>query len=261
MPGDLDLAVRLRADASGLVGEVRVSRRELERLGREARHTGGGLAGSFLKAASEPETIDLLTSAIVGNHEAVRRFGVVITESTLKQELLEAGIEGGVEAAFRAVLLGAAARQDRIDRERLRSMRENRTRYSLDGPSLQEINLQRRIEARAASRSRAGARTRHDDAAAPLIDLAGGSLFGGGRPGFQDRAGGDPPLRGPDEERGAGRRPGDRGGASPRGAGATKPSPRSTPSPRATTPSQPGSKRSICNGTPETRRRKRAVRA
>ncbi|MCY4548117.1 MAG: hypothetical protein OXC28_07105 [Defluviicoccus sp.] len=215
---DLDVALRLRADASGLVGEIRLSKTELDRLGREARRAGaragraqrfwrstgreleetrrratalrlamvalatGGtarVAAGFLKAASdaqelrsqfqavfreltgearawarahadsvgrssldieqylatlqdtfvplgfarreafefsrtlaqlgvdlasfknaaEPETIDLLTSAIVGNHEAVRRFGIVITESTLKQELMAAGIAGGTRAA------------------------------------------------------------------------------------------------------------------------------------------------------------------
>ena len=34
---DLDIALRLRADARGLVGELRLSRQELERLGREAQ--------------------------------------------------------------------------------------------------------------------------------------------------------------------------------------------------------------------------------
>lgn len=49
--------------------------------------------------ASEPETVDLLTSALIGNHEAVRRFGVVMTEATLNQELLRMGILGGTRAA------------------------------------------------------------------------------------------------------------------------------------------------------------------
>jgi hypothetical protein len=49
--------------------------------------------------ASEPETIQLLTSALVGNHDAVRRFGVIITETTLKQELLAMGIDGTTRAA------------------------------------------------------------------------------------------------------------------------------------------------------------------
>lgn len=48
---------------------------------------------------AEPETIDLLTSALVGNHEAVRRFGVIITQATLEQELFRLGVEGGVRAA------------------------------------------------------------------------------------------------------------------------------------------------------------------
>lgn len=48
---------------------------------------------------NEPETIQLLTSALVGNHEAVRRFGVVITQATLNQELLNMGIAGGIKAA------------------------------------------------------------------------------------------------------------------------------------------------------------------
>ena len=49
--------------------------------------------------ANEAETVELLTSALVGNHEAVRRFGVVITQATLDQELLNMGIEGGAKAA------------------------------------------------------------------------------------------------------------------------------------------------------------------
>ena len=42
--------------------------------------------------ASDVETIQAFQSAIVGNHETVRRFGVVITEATLKQELMRMGI-------------------------------------------------------------------------------------------------------------------------------------------------------------------------
>lgn len=49
--------------------------------------------------ASEPETIQLLTSALVGNHTAVRRFGVVLSEATLAAELARMGIEGGTRAA------------------------------------------------------------------------------------------------------------------------------------------------------------------
>jgi len=42
--------------------------------------------------ASDADTMRAFQSALVGNHETVRRFGVVITEATLKQELLRMGI-------------------------------------------------------------------------------------------------------------------------------------------------------------------------
>lgn len=42
--------------------------------------------------ASDVDTMRAFQSAIVGNHETVRRFGIVITEATLKQELLRMGI-------------------------------------------------------------------------------------------------------------------------------------------------------------------------
>jgi hypothetical protein len=52
--------------------------------------------------ASDVDTIKAFQSALVGNHETVRRFGVVITEATLNQELLNMGIEGGNKAATNA---------------------------------------------------------------------------------------------------------------------------------------------------------------
>jgi hypothetical protein len=48
---------------------------------------------------SAGEAAELLTSALVGNHEAVRRFGVIITENSLNAELLRQGIAGGTQAA------------------------------------------------------------------------------------------------------------------------------------------------------------------
>ncbi len=47
---------------------------------------------SFKNIASDREVVDALTSAIVGNHRAVRRFGIVITEGEIKLEALRAGI-------------------------------------------------------------------------------------------------------------------------------------------------------------------------
>ncbi|MBL4838424.1 MAG: phage tail tape measure protein [Kordiimonadaceae bacterium] len=43
--------------------------------------------------ASDTETMNLFKSALVGNHEAVRRFGIVITEATMKQELARVGAD------------------------------------------------------------------------------------------------------------------------------------------------------------------------
>tara|TARA_A100001388_G_scaffold277516_1_gene269117 strand:+ start:1262 stop:3292 length:2031 start_codon:yes stop_codon:yes gene_type:complete len=42
--------------------------------------------------ASDVDTMRAFQSALVGNHETVRRFGVVITEATLSQELMRMGI-------------------------------------------------------------------------------------------------------------------------------------------------------------------------
>ena len=52
--------------------------------------------------ASDVETMMAFQSALVGNHETVRRFGVVITEATLKQELLRMGINKTAEEVTNA---------------------------------------------------------------------------------------------------------------------------------------------------------------
>jgi len=52
--------------------------------------------------ASEPETMRALQSAIVGNHETVRRFGVIINQAGLNIELMNMGIKDGVKAATEA---------------------------------------------------------------------------------------------------------------------------------------------------------------
>lgn len=51
---------------------------------------------------SEPDTLAALQSAIVGNHETMRQFGVIINQAGLDQELLNMGIEGGAKAATEA---------------------------------------------------------------------------------------------------------------------------------------------------------------
>jgi len=52
--------------------------------------------------ASDTDTMNAFQSALVGNHETVRRFGVIITETTLDQELMTMGIKGGTKAATEA---------------------------------------------------------------------------------------------------------------------------------------------------------------
>tara|TARA_R110002167_G_scaffold198340_1_gene401379 strand:- start:1901 stop:4183 length:2283 start_codon:yes stop_codon:yes gene_type:complete len=54
--------------------------------------------GSFNNKA-DAEVMRAFQSALVGNHETLRQFGVVITEATIKQELLNMGVQGGTKAA------------------------------------------------------------------------------------------------------------------------------------------------------------------
>jgi len=48
---------------------------------------------------AEPDVIRDLQSAIVGNHETMRKYGVIITQATLDQELLNMGLNKGAAAA------------------------------------------------------------------------------------------------------------------------------------------------------------------
>ncbi|MHC1576471.1 MAG: hypothetical protein ACXQTE_03870 [Methanosarcinaceae archaeon] len=48
---------------------------------------------------AETETVASLQSALVGNHETMRKYGVVITQAVLDQELLNMGFEGGAKNA------------------------------------------------------------------------------------------------------------------------------------------------------------------
>jgi TP901 family phage tail tape measure protein len=51
---------------------------------------------------AEPDVIRDLQSALVGNTETVRKYGIIITQATLNQELLNMGVRGGVKAATEA---------------------------------------------------------------------------------------------------------------------------------------------------------------
>lgn len=67
-----------------------------------AREEAAGLSKTITQLAidlaafnnsSDAEAVEKLTSAIVGNHEAVRSYGIVITETVLKQELARMGAQ------------------------------------------------------------------------------------------------------------------------------------------------------------------------
>lgn len=45
------------------------------------------------------EVLESLQSALVGNHETVRKFGVIITQATLEQELFRMGVKKGIKDA------------------------------------------------------------------------------------------------------------------------------------------------------------------
>lgn len=99
-----DAVNRSRFDIQGYLATLQdtfvpmgIARGEAAELSKQIAALGIDLA-SFNNLA-EPEVIQNLTSALVGNHEAVRRFGVVITEASLNAELMRMGIEGGSRAA------------------------------------------------------------------------------------------------------------------------------------------------------------------
>lgn len=54
--------------------------------------------GSFNNTLA-PDVMNDFQSAIVGNHETVRKYGIVITQTTLDQELMRMGVEEGIKTA------------------------------------------------------------------------------------------------------------------------------------------------------------------
>ena len=73
------------------------ARDEAAGLSRGLVELGVDLASFNNKA--EPEVMQALTSALVGNHEAVRQFGISITATTLKAELLRLGMNANLQSA------------------------------------------------------------------------------------------------------------------------------------------------------------------
>lgn len=73
-----------------------------------ARDEASGLAVDLTKLAVDvgsfnntlaPDVMEAFQSAIVGNHETVRQFGIVITQTTLEQELMRMGVADSIKEA------------------------------------------------------------------------------------------------------------------------------------------------------------------
>jgi hypothetical protein len=54
---------------------------------------------SVFESMDQTEVIDRIVSAMVGNHESVRRFGTMLSEVSINAKLMEMGIKGGSHAA------------------------------------------------------------------------------------------------------------------------------------------------------------------
>ena len=74
-----------------------VARKQAAELSKQVVTLGIDLAAFNNKA--DDEVINNLTSALVGNSEAVRSYGISLTEASLNQELANMGFEGGTRKA------------------------------------------------------------------------------------------------------------------------------------------------------------------
>ncbi|HUT11715.1 MAG TPA: hypothetical protein VMY42_14540, partial [Thermoguttaceae bacterium] len=75
------------------------AREESQKMSQGLTQLAYDLASFNPTVSNAGEALSLLTSALVGNHEAVRRFGITITETSLKQKMLALGYEGNAAAA------------------------------------------------------------------------------------------------------------------------------------------------------------------
>lgn len=96
--------------------------------------------------ANDVETMRAFQSALVGNHEAVRRFGIVITEAELKAELFRMGInkaakdvDGATKVQARLNLIMAGTKDAQGDAERTADSFANRMKAL--GAALSELSV------------------------------------------------------------------------------------------------------------------------
>lgn len=87
----------MAGDFMGVTRQMGLSNTESARLAVELSKLAVDL-GSFNNVA-DSEAAERLTSGLIGNHEALRRLNVFISEATLKTELMKMGFKGSFEAA------------------------------------------------------------------------------------------------------------------------------------------------------------------
>lgn len=111
-------APRARAELNAFADNVGRSRLELMDMAATLQNVFTAMGFSIDQAASmsitiarlgtdiasfhdiaDQDAVDRLSSALVGNHEALRSLGIVVTETAVKQKLLEMGFKGGFDAA------------------------------------------------------------------------------------------------------------------------------------------------------------------
>jgi hypothetical protein len=73
------------------------ARKEARKLSQQLSQLSIDVA-SFNNVADE-DTLRDFQSALVGNHETVRKYGIIITQAALDQELLNMGFDGGAKSA------------------------------------------------------------------------------------------------------------------------------------------------------------------
>ena len=119
MPKDLRLEIRLTADGKGFVGEVRVARREIDKLSDVTRRSGDANR-RFNRSAQATETANKsLSSSFLKAHGSALKYigtGALIAGGTaITRSIIQTGLE--VEAAeqrFRVATGSAATAQEEI---------------------------------------------------------------------------------------------------------------------------------------------------
>jgi hypothetical protein len=91
--------MQFMADVQDTFVPLGFAREDAAKLSKAVTKLGVDVASLKSSTVSEKEALSGMLSALVGNHEAVRKLGVIITETTLKQRLLKMGFKGNANEA------------------------------------------------------------------------------------------------------------------------------------------------------------------